>query len=152
MPDQSGRFEGMDISLTLAKIIGVYGLIISISAILNFERVNLLVRELLESEYLLYITGVMALIIGLTIITIHNDHTADYNLLITLVGWLAFIEGVIVLLVPDLADKIIREITRHRAFLLLAVIAVMFASGWLAIEGFLLGADVKAFWGNLIQS
>lgn len=142
----------MDISLTLAKIIGVYGLIISISAILNFERVNLLVRELLESEYLLYITGVMALIIGLTIITIHNDHTADYNLLITLVGWLAFIEGVIVLLVPDLADKIIREITRHRAFLLLAVIAVMFASGWLAIEGFLLGADVKAFWGNLIQS
>lgn len=142
----------MDISLTLAKIIGVYGLIISISAILNFERVNLLVSELLESEYLLYITGVMALIIGLTIITIHNDHTADYNLLITLVGWLAFIEGVIVLLVPDLADKIIREITRHRAFLLLAVIAVMFASGWLAIEGFLLGADVKAFWGNLIQS
>ena len=138
----------MDLSLTLAKIIGVYGLIISISALLDFERVNMLISELLESEYLLYITGVMALIIGLTIISIHPTRVADFRVMITLIGWLAFIKGVIVLLVPDLADRMIREITQHRGMLLVMVITIMFASSWLAIEGFLLGEDVKALWSN----
>lgn len=139
----------MDISLSLAKIIGVYGVIISISAMLNYERVNLLTTELLESEYLLYLTGIVALIAGLCIISVHNIRIWDYRLIITLVGWLAFIEGVILLLVPDIADKAIRLIQHNRPILIIMIGVIFIASVWLTLEGFSLTDDVEQIWRNL---
>ncbi len=133
----------MDISLTLAKIIGIYGIIISFSALLNIERVNLLVAEFLDSEALIYIVGIVSLMIGLCLVTVHNVTTPDYRLIITLFGWLSFIEGVILLLVPDLADKVIRGLTGHRGFLLLLVLAFLAASTWLTIEGFALRQPIR---------
>lgn len=126
----------MDLSLTLAKIIGVYGLIISVSAMLNIERVNILVAEFLDSEALVYIVGIVSLMIGLALVTVHNVTTPDYRLIITVFGWLSFIEGVILLLVPDLAEKVIRGLTGNRGLLLLMVLAFFAASIWLTMEGF----------------
>lgn len=126
----------MDISMTLAKIIGLYGLIVSVSALLNKQHLNVLVNEFLESEALMYLAALIALIIGLLLITFHNIIAPDYRLIITLFGWGSFIKGVLHLMVPEMAHSLSRGIIQFPGFYTIMILGVMVASLWLLKEGF----------------
>lgn len=125
----------MDISMLLAKIVGLYGLVASVSALLNLKRIKYLVDDLLNNEALLYLSALLALALGIVIINIHNVVAYDYRLIITLFGWISFMQGVIFLLVPDLAYAIIRRIINYNAIMLLGVLICLASSFWLLKEG-----------------
>lgn len=125
----------MDISLLLAKIVGLYGLVASVSALLNLKRIKYLVDDLLNNEALLYLSALLALALGIVIINIHNIVAYDYRLIITVFGWISFMQGVIFLLVPDLAYAIIRRIINYNSIILLGVLICLASSFWLLKEG-----------------
>lgn len=125
----------MDISMLLAKIVGLYGLVASVSALLNLKRIKYLANDLLNNEALLYLSALLALSLGIVIINIHNVIACDYRLIITLFGWISFIQGVIFLLVPDLAYAIIRRIINYNSVILLGILICLASSFWLLKEG-----------------
>ena len=125
----------MDISMLLAKIVGLYGLVASVSALLNLKRIKYLANDLLNNEALLYLSALLALSLGIVIINIHNVIAYDHRLIITLFGWISFIQGVIFLLVPDLAYAIIRRIINYNSVILLGILICLASSFWLLKEG-----------------
>jgi len=125
----------MDISMLLAKILGLYGLVASVSALLNLKRIKYLADDLLNNEALLYLSALLALSLGIVITNIHNVIAYDYRLIITLFGWISFIQGVIFLLVPDLAYAIIRRIINYNSVILLGILICLASSFWLLKEG-----------------
>lgn len=125
----------MDISMLLAKIVGLYGLVASVSALLNLKRIKYLANDLLNNEALLYLSALLALSLGIVIINIHNVIAYDYRLIITLFGWISFIQGVIFLLVPDLAYAIIRRIINYNSIILFGILICLASSLWLLKEG-----------------
>lgn len=125
----------MDVSLLLAKIIGLYGLIVSISALLNRQRLQFLVNDFLKNEALMYLSALLALSLGLIIINIHQVIAYDYRLIITLFGWMSFIQGVIHLLVPEAAYSVTRRLINYDGLVFFGILIVLASSLWLLKEG-----------------
>lgn len=125
-----------ELSQTLAKIIGLYCLILAMSALLNRQNLTNVLNELMDSEGLMYLSSLMALIIGLVLITIHNVIALDYRALITIFGWASFIKGVVHLLIPELAYNLNRSVLHFQKTYSLIMLVVLCASLWLLKEGF----------------
>lgn len=92
----------MELSIFLSKAIGLYYLIISLGMILNGARIKPLLMEIMNNAPLLFVSGFLALIIGILLVTSHNIWVADWRVLITLIGWAALIKGIFTAMIPQL--------------------------------------------------
>jgi hypothetical protein len=91
----------MELSIFLAKAIGLYYVIVSLGMILNGARIKVLLIEIMKNQALLFVTGFFALIIGILLVTSHNIWVVDWRVLITLMGWGALMKGVMRVTLPQ---------------------------------------------------
>lgn len=126
----------MELSILFAKIIGLYCLVVSISALLNYQRMPALFNELIEQEGVIYLAAIVSLIVGILITTLHPVVAKDWRIIITIFGWGAFMLGIVNLLIPDLAKQIIRAIALNRFLFSLFSLLVLASSLVLLKEGF----------------
>lgn len=91
----------MTSSTYLALLFGVYILAVSIPMIANQKRLIAVIDEFIDSDSLIFLTGILALIGGVSVICFHNIWTADWRSLVTFIGWIAAIEGLILIIFPD---------------------------------------------------
>lgn len=97
----------MDLSIFLAKTLGLYLVIMAIVLWVNMQKISTILKSSENSPFLL-ISGLLALIFGILLVVSHNVWVADWRVIITIIGWLALIKGLLRLLFPDYAYKIIR--------------------------------------------
>jgi hypothetical protein len=57
-----------------------------------------------------FLTGLYALLSGLFIVTLHNLWVRDVRVLVTLVGWIALVAGVLLLLAPEAYRALLRRV------------------------------------------
>lgn len=91
----------METSHFIALAFSLYFLVAGLAMIINNRRYMSIFTEMEASPSLLIISGVFALIIGILIILAHNVWVWDWPVLITLSGWLAFVKGAGLLLLPQ---------------------------------------------------
>lgn len=113
----------MDTSILIAKFAGPVMLAASVSLLVNRDLVADVMDDVLESPALLYFAGVLALIAGLAIVNAHNIWTADWRVLITIIGWMAIIGGVMRMVFPKLVMEMGTQIVASRA--LVVVVAIL---------------------------
>ena len=91
-----------DATLTeiLARIFGLYMLAAGIGLALNSDNMLKMVEEMRQSPLAFYLGGLIAFAIGATIVSLHNDFSGPLAIFITLFGWVALAEGVIMLAFP----------------------------------------------------
>ncbi len=89
----------MDISVVLAKFWGIYFLIFSLLILANKQ---FLARMFLYSknERFLVLTGFIAFFIGLFHVVIHSVFEPDWRLMVTLMGYLFLIKGILRIAFP----------------------------------------------------
>ena len=80
-------------SIILAKILGLYYLGIGITFIANSGRIVKAYRLIMGNEALLLLSGIIALLFGATILSVHNVWVLSWPVLITVIGWLSFFKG-----------------------------------------------------------
>jgi hypothetical protein len=102
----------MEVSLFLAKLIGVGLTIIATSMLINRRNIDLLF-EAYRTPAALYITGIVEVFLGLAIVLSHNVWVADFRLVITIIGWTLLMRGVGRACMPH---RIMRELEKFRAF------------------------------------
>jgi hypothetical protein len=85
----------MQRSIFLAKLIGPFLAVCGVALIFNADTFRTIGDEIVKSPALIYIAGVLALTAGLAIVNTHNEWTADWRVVITLLGWLCLIIGII---------------------------------------------------------
>ena len=93
----------MDNSIILFRVLGTF--LVILSSLWLFRRVSIfpLMVEIIESRALFAITGLIALIVGLTIIYLNPVYEVSPNGLITLFGYFACLNGILRLGFPDTA-------------------------------------------------
>jgi len=91
----------MTSSTYLALLFGTYIIAVSIPMIWNQKRLVGVMEAFIDSPPLIFLAGVLALFGGISVICFHNIWTVDWRSLITLFGWIAAIEGVLMIMVPD---------------------------------------------------
>ncbi|MFJ1267620.1 hypothetical protein ACD661_03495 [Legionella lytica] len=90
----------MDNSRFLAKAIGAYLLIVSLSMFINMNSFVSLVNEITKNEPLLFVTGFFTLIIGILLVLTHNLWVRDWRVIITLIAWLTLLKGASIIFHP----------------------------------------------------
>ena len=90
----------MSTSVFLAKLLGPFFAVVGISVLMNADAFRAIVKELLKSPSLIFLTGLITLPAGIAIVLTHNVWVADWPVLVTLIGWLAVISGVARIFAP----------------------------------------------------
>jgi len=89
-----------DVSIFLAKFWGWYFIIFFLILSLNPKRIQQIFEDLKDQKFVI-ITAFIAIIIGLLNILFHNLWFNDWRLIITLIGWAALFEGLLLFIFPS---------------------------------------------------
>ncbi len=84
----------MELSLTIAGIIGPILIILAISEYLNFK----IWKDVHPT--VVYLNGLLLLTLGIIVVRIHNLWILNWELTITIVGWLLILSGSIRMFFP----------------------------------------------------
>jgi hypothetical protein len=90
----------MQTSLFLAKLIGPVMLVIGLAVFANQRGFRDMAEEFMASRALMFLSGLLIMPVGLAIVLTHNVWTANWRVLITLLGWLGVIGGALRLFGP----------------------------------------------------
>ena len=90
----------MSNSVFLARLIGPVMLVVGLAVFANPRGFREMAEEFLASRALMFLSGLILMPAGLAIALTHNVWTADWRVLITLLGWLAAIGGALRLFGP----------------------------------------------------
>ncbi len=90
----------MTVTQTLAGLIGLYFLAAGIGILSDRTYVSDLMKDLIDRPAFGFLGGIIAFVIGGTIISIHNDWTTLLSGCVTLIGWASLAEGVLMLAFP----------------------------------------------------
>ena len=105
----------MTTSRYIARLMGPVMLIIGIGMaagmLMEGETYSSLLKEFIASRALIFITGILALTAGLAIVNAHNLWVRDWRVMVTILGWLLVLRGVMLLVFPaavqTLGDRIV---------------------------------------------
>ncbi|MBA3958222.1 MAG: DUF2065 family protein [Parachlamydiaceae bacterium] len=87
-------------SLILAKIFGLYFLAIGIAFMVAPERLRKISQLAKNDENFLFLGGLLALLIGAVVVSIHNIWVLGWPVIITILGWWSLIKGFALLSYP----------------------------------------------------
>lgn len=91
----------MSNALLVAQLLGPIYLTIAIGMFVSQDYYKKMYEEMLKSRMMMYVGGIMAFLIGLLILRVHNVWTADWTVVVTIIGWLALLKGVCLLVIPQ---------------------------------------------------
>jgi len=104
-------FADATLTETLARIFGLYMLAAGIGVALNSANMFKMLEEIRQNAFAFYLGGLIAFAIGAAIVSVHNDFSGPLAIFISLIGWVALAEGVIMLAFPKVmqafADKML---------------------------------------------
>jgi hypothetical protein len=102
-------------SVFLGRLIGLYCIVVSVAMVTHPATTIETVSRLMHDPPLLFLVGVIGLAVGLAIIVGHNLWSGGVlPVTVTLIGWLAFIKGALMLfLTPAGAQSFFLEGLRY---------------------------------------
>ena len=105
----------MHSSLFIAKIIGPIYIVFGVGLVLNPKIYQRVIEEFLNGYAIRYLAGFLALVFGLLIVQVHNVWEFHWAVVITIMGWMGIIKGVLLTVFPDVHDQTIREIHQEHS-------------------------------------
>lgn len=125
----------METSIFLAKAIGLFGTISTLAIISRYKLYLQIEAEAEKSLSTIYLTGFIILILGILITISHPVWVMDWRVIITILGWLTLLKGVMRIFMPELIQQLIAKKQREKRFIF-AEIGVLLISLYLVYQGF----------------
>jgi hypothetical protein len=114
----------MNIANTLAVLMGSAVVIVGIT-LFNKSYFNAVMTDLANSKGLLWITGFITFVMGTVIVALYNVWSADWRVLVTLLGWLTVIKGTFIMLFPSSMTLFYRRFLSDRLLTYSGIYALM---------------------------
>ena len=95
----------MELSLFLAKLFGIYLLIIAVLWAVRGDEISKVVNELFANRPLVFLSGLLALAIGIAIAISHSVWELNWRGLITLFGYMSIVKGMMRIGFPEIPQK-----------------------------------------------
>ena len=96
----------MELSTLIAKITSVIYLSAALGGFFSADYYRRLSDDMYKNAALTYMTGFTAVILGSLIVNYHNTWAKNWTVLITIMGWLALIKGVIIIAFPKFIQRL----------------------------------------------
>jgi len=127
----------MDTSLFLAQWWGVLLLVMGASILVRREGVMKVMKEFASSNPSPgYFVGLIEFTLGLTLVLLHNEWSFGWQGVVTILGWLVFLEGATYLFAPiSFFTSVMKKVNNSNTYLVGGVISLVLGA-WLAGIGF----------------
>jgi uncharacterized membrane protein HdeD (DUF308 family) len=131
----------MDRSVLLAKLIGPPFLAVGLGLLLNqttyWEMTDEVIRHPSPvSNMLIYLSGVLSMVVGLAVVNAHPSWTRDWRVVITVIGWLLLVGGIMRIVLPDIVLKLGSTFYGSPTALLIVAIISLVLGGFLSFKGY----------------
>lgn len=126
-------------TVILAKIFGFYFLAVGLAFIINPDRLKRWCQQIKNEDSFLFLGGILALLIGAFVVSVHNEWIMRWPVIITLLGWWGLIKGFGLLIFPDFIKFFSFMFDKSKNFYqMIGIILVIFGL-FLSYQGWLMG-------------
>ena len=101
------------LTFVLASILGLYLIAGGLGLVIDPKRGVELLDDLERSPGLMYLLAVVAFTVGALILLFHGYMFSVLSLIVTVIGWAALLEGVVLLIRPSIWFALARPFMRH---------------------------------------
>jgi hypothetical protein len=130
----------MDRTKYIARLMGpvmlVIGIGMALGLIMEGESYSSLLKEFIGSRALIFITGVLALLAGLAIVNVHNLWVRDWRVIVTILGWLLVLRGIMLLLFPALVQTLGDRVVAAKSGIVAGAVITFVIGAILSIMGY----------------
>jgi hypothetical protein len=127
----------MTTSKTIAALLGPTLVATAAMVLVNLDAMPTIIEELSKSPMLIVLAGYAAFVPGLAIVYFHNRWTGGWPVLITLVGWLSLVIGLIRMVFPmQLAGIMAKAVPAMIGVLPVIGIVFLLIGGFLSFEAY----------------
>jgi hypothetical protein len=125
--------------LFLAQLFGLYFIIVGVSVLVRKKSLMPTYRELIANKPVLFAIALLEIAAGLAVVLAHPVISIDWLGLISLIGWMLLVEGVLYLTLPS---KVVQKFTKNfssASWTTAGALVAIAAGAYLAYIGFGLG-------------
>ena len=115
----------MEWSVFIARVISVVYLAAGLGAISSTDAYRKVTDDMFNNAALVYLTGFTAVVLGCLIVQYHNFWRPDWTVLITIIGWLALIKGVLLIAFPQSVQRFSEKLVKGSGFKIFPYIAIL---------------------------
>ena len=126
----------MQVSLTIARLVGPVLATVGIGMLTNTGTYRVIGQQFLSTYAIIYLSGILVLGIGLTILNVHNIWTRDWRSVITTIGWIFTIAGTWRIIAPQFVPFVGSAILAHAGFFVGAGIVLIALGGFITFKGY----------------
>jgi uncharacterized protein YjeT (DUF2065 family) len=134
MPAKGETF--MAHSKQIAGLIGPLLAAIGVAVLINRNIIPTTIGELAHNYGLVFLSGLLILLAGLAIVRVHNVWDGGWPILVTLIGWLAIVSGLVRMWLPQAAAPIAEALASNATGLLIAGLVVLAVGAFLSFKAY----------------
>lgn len=123
-------------AVLIARLTGPVFIAIAIGILLNASFYVGAIIEAVHSPTLVYMSGLASLLAGLAILNAYAAWTADWRVVVTVVGWILVIAGIVRIVIPQLVTSLATTIYSGPTALSVTAIIVLIVGGFLSFKGY----------------
>ena len=125
------------LTVFLGRLLGLYVLITGLWLLADKQEAVSTIPDILGNRPLMIILAIIALIVGLAIVLGHNIWSGGaLTILVTLIGWISFLRGLLFLFLPPAATRQILEVMQFERFFYIYVAIPLILGAYLSYLGF----------------
>lgn len=118
------------------QLIGIAYAAVGLGGLINKNTYNRLIEGFVDSPALLFVTGILALVMGFVLVAFHNVWVMGWTVIITLFGWIALIKGVMILVFPGFYNYLSRKMKMRASFMYAYAASVLLIGVLFLLLGF----------------
>ena len=123
-------------SKTIAALIGPTLAAIALGMLFNLGAFPALAEQVSREPALIFLSGVLLFVAGLAIVRVHNVWSGGWPVLVTILGWLALIGGLIRILLPTRLAEMAAGFGQNTGLITVAGIVLLVIGGFLSFEAY----------------
>lgn len=126
----------MTTSKMIAGLMGPTLAAIALAMLFKFDSIPELAEQVSRDPALIFLSGVLLFVAGLAIVRTHNIWTFGWPVLVTILGWLAIVGGLVRMLFPSRLAEIATDLGDRPGLIIGLSVAILLIGGFLSFQGY----------------
>jgi hypothetical protein len=120
----------------IARLVGPLFVAIGLGILINSSFYAGAVIEAVHSPTLVYLSGIASLLAGLAILNAYRAWTSDWRVVVTFLGWLFVIGGILRIVLPGVVESTVIAVYVGTTALIIIAAIVLIVGGFLSFKGY----------------
>ena len=124
-------------SKTLAGLIGPTLIALAAALLINLGSISTLVESVSRDPALVLVSGVLSFVAGLAVVRVHNHWAGDWAVLVTILGWLLLVGGLVRILFPIWLAGMAANLAQNTGFIAGEAVVLLVIRAFLSYKAYI---------------